>query len=72
MATIKVKALKAGFSGGSRIRKDDVFNIDEKQFSSRWMERVPDEAAVTKKVTVKKAVEAAKKTLSLPSGKSLI
>lgn len=72
MATIRVRALKAGFSGGSRIRKDDVFSVDEKQFSKRWMERVPDDTAVTKRVSVKKVAEATKKTLSLPGGKSLI
>lgn len=72
MATIKVKATQLGFYNGSRIRKGAVFSVDEKQFSKKWMERQPDDAAVTVRVPVKKLVaDAAKKTLSL-GNKSLV
>lgn len=72
MATIKVKATQLGFYNGSRIREGAVFSIEEKQFSSKWMVRQPDEAKATVRVAVKplKAVKADEKgTLTLPQKK---
>lgn len=37
---MKVKALKAGFVRGQRIRKDDVFEVNASDFSDKWMEKV--------------------------------
>ncbi len=72
MAVIKVKATQLGFYNGSRVREGAVFSIEEKQFSSKWMTRQPEEAKVTLKVPVKplKAAKADEKgTLTLPQKK---
>lgn len=62
MATIKVQATQVGFYNGSRIRPGAVFQIEEKQFSEKWMRRQADDANVTVKVPVKplRAVKAQK------------
>jgi hypothetical protein len=37
---MKVRATRMGYFGEKRIRDGDVFVIDAKEFSARWMERV--------------------------------
>lgn len=68
MATIKVKATQVGFYNGHRVRVGDIFTIEEKQFSRRWMEPAGGDAKPTKKIPVKPLKGAKEGTLSV-SGK---
>ena len=40
---MKVKAIKEGFYGNSRRRVGAVFEVTEKQFSSKWMVKVEEQ-----------------------------
>jgi len=49
---MRVKAIKAGFYKGSRIRPGTIFSIDsEKQFSSKWMEKIDNQAPILSDTT---------------------
>lgn len=74
---MKVRAKKLGFYGNVRRREGDVFTIEPKMFSERWMEHVeqqahePDEAPVATAQSEKKA-RAKKPVVSSPSDSDVI
>lgn len=39
---MRVKAIETGYNGSIRIKKGQIFEIDEKLFSKRWMKKVDE------------------------------
>jgi hypothetical protein len=51
---MKVRATRLGFWGKKRVYEGEVFDVEEKQFSKRWMEKVvPGEEKPAKPVVAK-------------------
>lgn len=46
---IKVKATLLGYDGQKRIRPGTVFEIEEKAFSEKWMEKLVDDKPSSEK-----------------------
>jgi hypothetical protein len=66
---VKVKAKAPGFFGSVRKKPGDVFDVSEKQFSKRWMERL-DATAVSSGDAEKLAVKTAGKNSKEATAKS--